>query len=293
MKIYFSFFLLLLFIACNESGKLEGQKEDVQLTNNKKWRTGTILESLLRGKPKEVEERLYLNLSDTSLNATGRQHRYTLSRFDSAGNIVFEKGYFDTSRIVESHFSFKWEGVRVKYLFFKNGVPQSEKNETVAERIEKNKYRISHYFNGLKTGTEIETFSDNGDTVTVESAGPGRDTSTSSSTLVYKNGLLIRSLLRNGSVVTDRRYYYSAQNFLDSTSELMNGHRTDETIYTNNVHGDPLQSIRFGSHKYIKYEYDEKGNWVKALIYEPGRQSDLDIGSKFRDYSLIIRRITY
>jgi antitoxin component YwqK of YwqJK toxin-antitoxin module len=288
MRIYVAVLVLTgILISCNSS-------KDPAYPNYNKWHIDGWSPVPLRGSPKEIIETLYNQLDDTaSFQPPARFLDVRTYRFDEDGNLIFMRSQLDSSYITEIHTNYQMEGVRKRiYSFDKVGGDPVNTNEEIAEKIGKDKYKLtSSNKNLIMSYDKIETYFNDGAGLTVEYVKDG--TNYGAITYEHKNDRLEYLKKMRDKDTTESFYHYSSNGFLDSVTAKKDGAWLQVKVYINNEHGDPVEIIDEGKSTRFKYEYDAKGNWVKRLLYEPEPSKMLNLDSKFPNYSLMIREIKY
>lgn len=288
MKVYAAVLVLAILLhACKDSA-------DTLYRGYEKWQTDSWSSRQLTGSPKEIKETSYTQLTDTSFQPPSKLNDYRVIRFDSAGNIVYMLTWIDSAFFAEMHATHQPEGLRTRFLSFDKpgGTPVSE-TRRVAEKIGKGKYKVTTIKDSINTYENIETYSDNGETISVECWQNGQQLWTT--TNKYEKSLLLSSKKSSRGEDREMIYHYSPKGFLDSVITIGENKSSTTQVNINNEYGDPLE-VKDGDRLYrFRYEYDAKGNWVKRLMFDSHPMINLDSpdGSKFKNYSLTIRDIKY
>ena len=252
---------------------------------------------ILKEKPAEVKESLYVELDDTSFSASGKSNSYDLYKFDSGGNVVFLKMVIEnfSSEIITDYTEKGPQSTSKAYMTINSAKPEIER-KVVFERIGAGKFKGTHSKNGVYEYHEMVTFLNNG--LMVRHDRMNHDTLVWTVTKFFENGFATRE---EGGFAKEKftyRYYYSEGGFIDSVVTIRNG-LTSKKIFTRNEQGDVVKYEETGDGqraaiRRMKYEYDEKGNWIKQICHEEnGVSGGLFPGQRFSGYSIIVREIKY
>lgn len=276
--------LLVVMMSC-------GRPADSYI-NHEKWHTNNLSKRPLAGSPREVKETCYIDLADTSLYASGTFKESWEYRFDPSGNTIFESVLFDNNHKVAAYVYYPAEGIRSKTIYYdSNGIASKLRNETIAEGIGKDKYKVTRYEDGKKTGHTFEAFSDSGTSVTREKWK--NEKLQESVITIYRNERLVRTKRTANGYTTERLFHYARNGFLDSVTTQTDSISGHTIVFVNNEHGDPVLIIENNGRIRLKYQYDAKGNWVRQLVYNPYSMYHIDAKNKYPEYSLFVREINY
>lgn len=291
------FVCLILFTASCKN-------DDVKYYTHDNWQIpGGYNYYSLRDKPKEVKESLYLDLSDTSLNANGRFNNYDLWKFDEEGNIIYRKEYLDDSFWIVHENTYNENGIQTRIYSDKDTFNTRENlGKKTSELLANNKFLEKSFFIDSKPDYKLVSFQNNGEIEKIEEIQDTTDLNKIASThyQYYKNNLLqkIEMIVEGHSKI--QSYYYSKENFLDSIVMSVDGKNMTKEIYYNNKYGDPIKyfEIEQGNDTTmvatLQYEYDEHGNWIKQLEKSEDRNKyTLMLGDLKPKYSLLVREIKY
>ena len=117
----------------------------------------------------------------------------------------------------------------------------------------------------------------------------------------YEKGRLKKITQNEESGFSENLFYYARNGFLDSEASFVNKIPLTKYTYVNNEYGDPVYYERSGSNgveqrRWMKYQYDDKGNWIKKIEKSEDKWTDLgivDTLQKFPGYHLTVREIKY
>ena len=207
----------------------------------------------------------------------------------------------DSSEHSNSVISYDEEGVQYEFFTVDSSTEKNPviKSKIISTRVASGKYREEFYKNGVSRFIDFITFLDNGNTIKKERFSG--DTILGSAVIQYTNDKLIRSDELKDKTMSSQIYYYSQKDFLDSLVTKTNNVSTGKSIFINNDFGDPIYYEEYDNaseiveKRWMKYKYDEKGNWVRQLFKSEGEKVP-KIGfpeNRFPGFSLIVREIKY
>ena len=274
--------------------------------NHEKWRGINKYETRpLNGSPKEIHEKTFPVLKDTSLDVTESYNgSYFTSqyKFDRQGNLTLLRYYFiDSSIYSEWIFSYDENGVQYEYFSKKKkGQLLKLKGRMVSRKTGPSKYKEVYYENDAVSRIEFVSTAAAGDFVKRERYKA--DKLLLRSKRYYKKGLIYRAETFRKDDLTISQSYYSDMGVQDSIVRRSNDEVVGKTVFINNERGDPvfLEETNRGevvSRLWMKYLYDEKGNWYRKLekieSFIPSKYQLKKEGEKFPGYTLVIRAIKY
>jgi hypothetical protein len=287
------FFLMSVLILCCRN-------KDNGYVYHEKWVIQNIYDpNSLKGEPQEVKEIFYNDLDDTSLSAPHNPSSAVLYQFDRSGNNIFTRFYFGPASIIVMNCKYGPDGPERRLRSFDSldlGKPARE-TWTIAEKIEGDKFKITSYSDSNYQRHHVISFSANGRTVKDETWVNEELIGTITSHHTGER-LTKEEKLQEGES-SEETYYYSVKGFLDSIVSFDSGKPSGSKIFVNNEQGDVVVFIQRGEKgieekRRMRYQYDEKGNWIKQLEYiEIGHLNRPRPDPKFPGYSLTIREIKY
>ena len=168
---------------------------------------------------------------------------------------------------------------------------------TTSEQLERNRFKITSYADSNYQRHHIISFSSKQETVKDETWVHGE--LLGSITSYYSGNRLTKEVSLGKEKRSEEIYHYSSKGFLDSIVAFDEGKLSGSTAFVNNEQGDVVVYMRRGKNgieekRRMKYQYDEKGNWIKQLEYiEIGHVNTPVPDPKFRGYSMTVREIKY
>lgn len=297
MGICFAIILLLFVAGCSQKGK-----DASGYINHAKWVVyGDLTSRPVKGNPVEVKENAFRNLSDSSLDASGKLTDYILTRFDPMGNSIYLRLEIDTFATIEQFHTYDdngWQyhsiakngtndtGRRYQQLSVKTG-PDKFKQITIGRQENSNGYNILRFENKGERVIRERWRNDALIDKIIEMHSDGK--------------ILSLTLYDPGGMVGKKQYYYSAKGLLDSVVDNRIGIITEREVFINNKQGDPVfyeKNVhgKLRARETYDYRYDDKGNWIRKLVYkDPVGESFLikDVIDSFPNLSLIVREIKY
>jgi hypothetical protein len=242
------------------------------------------------GEPKEIKETNYDNLEDTSLDVPGPKLDYDLYRFDKEGNMIF------------SSYSIYGKTTDVKLTYGPEGpgmhiTTSGKTSSVITKKIGENKYKATQFREGPYEQYYIESFSPDGQTVTQEIWINNK--LELSLTRHYEKDKLVKQEIREEKKISSGELFYSDKGFLDSILVFDEDKPNGKSVFINNEQGDAVLYIKYGKNGIeqklrMKYEYDEKGNWIKQMQYtELGERINSVPSAQFPGYKLVVREIKY
>lgn len=263
---------LLTICGCNEKTKTKSE-----YINHDKWMSyrDAIHRHPLKGNPKEINESVYNELSDTSTDAKGNLLHIETNRFDEEGNIMYMKLYAPVNNSqTEIFFTYDTNGMQYRSITSVNeGRDKGSGNESIykSQHIGPGKFRRTSTFQGKpQFGTTIVSFENNGNLVTVE--GLKGDSVNSRTERIFAGDTLLAWRIYQPTGISVDSYYYSRKGFLDSMVTKVNNNVSTKYVFANNDQGDPVYKLvtYYGivtEMERFVYRYDEKGNWIRRVSY--------------------------
>ena len=296
MKSLLSILFVVFCVSCNsQSG---------EYINHEKWQIPGIYDSNpLKGKPKEFTETEYLNLADTIPETMfyDKNLVYFLWRFDTNGNNTFMRTYFDSTNYLDIMINYNEDGCQYESFMIDSSVVKKIETKTkiISKKIASGKYEERNFKGQNLNYIQYTTFLDKGNTVKTEKYRENKFIASKIS--YYKNDKLMRVDEMNKDDSSSEFYYYSSLGFLDSLVIRFKGNAIRKIDFINNKFGDPVyyqdgnDSGEIQEMCWIKYKYDEKGNWIRKLSRKESKISPNVIieNNKFPNYSLTVRDIKY
>ena len=280
------------------------KNDEVKYFNNDKWKIpGSYNYTALKEKPKEVKESLYLDLSDTTINASGRLNNYDLWKFDNDGNLIYRKYSSNSdSFCVITEIIYDQNGAQSKTFTNNDSLHTKEDGgRVVSELLSNSKFLRKSYSPG-KPKFSLISFEDNGGIIKNEIIEDTINLNNVVQTQLtyYKNNVIQKIETLNDIHKKVQNYFYSKDSFLDSMIINENGRLSSKEIYFNNQHGDVTKYLEIGSNNdttiiaFLQYQYDQHGNWTKQLEKRNDRDNyNLMLENTASKYSLIVREIKY
>src|SRR5687767_3294702 len=270
-----------------------------EFVNHEKWMIeSSFNKRKIKSRPLSVLETRYFNLNDTvfSDTLTGKFRGNWNYKFDKEGNIVAVNVFADSSLSSEIVSRIDQDGQHYEYVGYLKG--DTARSYIKSKKIAANKYQRETYRRGEKRFTEIWTFENAGQMVTKERHF--NDTPGFIVKEFYEDDLLKRSTKSEKHLSSEDFYYYSKNGYLDSQIMVIKNVPVMKFIYLNNGNGDPVYSEesldgKIKKKRWMKYEYDDKGNWIKMIQKEELANDDTGFTApeKYPGYQLILRQIKY
>lgn len=295
MMTLLSLLLIVFLFSC------KGQ--DQEYVNHNNWSVDNIYSpASLQNEPKEVKESWFTNITDTSFSDTlkGKLRSYSLYKFGKKGHIDFMQIFIDGGPITDTYIKFDENGEQYETLYYDNG--DTTKRKRISKRQEDGRFKAEIYNDSMNTRTYHISFLEKGNKIVTEIRS-NRDNSMSELTRWYKDHKLLRSVFKHTYGEQEYQYYYSVKGFIDSVVLITQDTKYTHRIYINNQQGDPVyfedrggpEGQELMERRWMKYVYDEKGNWIKQISKrEGGKIYRSDMGNeKFPEYELTIREIKY
>jgi hypothetical protein len=284
-------FITVLCACTNEKGKPHG------FVNHDKWVIDnfTTTRNTLKHQPKEVYDSYYEDLSDTTLDATGKLNTTYNYRLDKEGNIVFVQISSNSTGYHEMRYRYNDSGRHHESRSFNMNGKLIEVEQGVSQKKAKGVYEVTELEDGKPTGKIRKyTFSDGGSRVMDQKFDNGVSKFTSDFT--YEGDRLL-SEVRNVDWISRHNYYYSEKGFLDSIVVQGNNEKRVHS-FINNEYGDAVykQETKNGELLYatwLHYRYDEKGNWIRRIVRQTGQGIAAYQHGKNPEYLLAVREIKY
>lgn len=291
-KLIISCCFLIVLNACERGGNDD-------YFNHSKWRMYEMDGGPLKGNPSEVQEAYYRDLNDTLFSASlsGTKTEDDIYRFDKAGNLIYRKIILDTGMIQEAISRYDKNGLSYETNF--KGAGSISGRKRVSSRIGKNKYKAVVYNEGKETGTITETFYDDGQKEVREEQSTRGSVTT---TLKYEKDRLRSAKWQLPDQVTELVNFYSVFDVPDSSVYRENGKVTRRDLYSFNKNGDPVyycrvEEGRIEEQRWMKYEYDNKGNWISKIEKSDRKiiitSNDGNTHQRYPEYTLTKRIIKY
>ncbi len=289
--------LLISFISCDHTSS-EGKY--YSHLNWKKYRKDYDF-GLLRDKPKEVKENLYINLDDTTLNAGGEQNGFEKYKFNSDGEITFWEQYKSDSSWFIGEMNYDKNGLQARYYSNKDSLKTFENvSKVISTKLAKDRYLMHSFFNVGPAFMLVSSMNE-GNIIKKEFI---IDSLKQNEVLKTVNFYYQNELVQRVETNSDKgfkqldKYYYSSVGHLDSIHKIIMDNLMEREIFVNNANGDPVNySLLRGSngdtlkHIVMQYAYDNHKNWVKRL--ENKIKGDYALSGKNVHYSLVKREIIY
>jgi hypothetical protein len=291
-----------LLLCCGKRKTYKGE-----FINRERWGGGIYRFPV--NKPVEIREMTWNNLDDTTLDASGRLYKINVRGYDSAGNTIYRRSFYDDQKgstsYSETEITYDEDGLQeITYRY----TDSSKEKKIGTERITTRK--IADYtFRKTNTGYGTEetiVFSPDGRRQRVEVRRNGKLANVF--VQFFQNGKM-KWMDYEDHIGTARMhidYYYSSKGDWDST--IIRGdavypvtkgklNMDSKDFALNNEYGDPLYEWNGSGHygKYSRYKYDAKGNWIKALVYLPSYNHNDSLWGPLKNpkYELITREIKY
>jgi hypothetical protein len=292
---------LLIFSVIAFSCKLPREKH----VNHEKWKTLDNNAGRLKGRPKEVNEYHCTDLTDTLFSSliSGKYCDHYTYQFDKEGNLIFIKTFTEGLFTTVQNVKYDEDGIQSELISYLLG--GTNRSKRVSHKSGSGKYEVDRYEGEKKIYTGRITILGNGKRIITQKIADGIIASTD--TQYYRNDNLIRSIsipkAIGGDEVRENIYYYSDKGFLDSAILSRTGEKQIKHYYLNNSHGNPVydeevEGDEIVLQRWMKYEYDKTGNWVKRIdntkeIKRFNSPSNTFNVEKYPGYSLNIREIKY
>ena len=284
--------LAICFTLCNSRSN--------RFVNHRKWMLNyTLNGATLKSNPVSVSERNYRNLNDTVFTdtLTGMLKDSWIHSFNKEGDLVSVKGFLDSSFYFHTFYNITDDGEQYEYYNYSNG--DTTKRFIKSKKIGEGKYKRDNYNSDQLRYSEIWTFTDDGQKITRERYF--NDTLSFTVNEFYEKGRLKKITQNEESGFSENLFYYARNGFLDSEASFVNKIPLTKYTYVNNEYGDPVYYERSGSNgveqrRWMKYQYDDKGNWIKKIEKSEDKWTDLgivDTLQKFPGYHLTVREIKY
>lgn len=256
---------------------------------------------LLRGKPLEVKENFYMNLSDTTLNAGGDANGYEKFKFNAEGEMIFWQLYKKEGRWIIGEMSYDKNGMQARYYSDKDSLKTYQDISKVSTtKLAEDKYLMHSFFN-IGPSFILISNQNEGNIIKKEFIADSSDLKNVAKTVIYyyqnENIQKTETFAPEGFHQVEN-YYYSKGNRLDSIYKIVQDKITEKEFFINNLYGDPVKYgvIRFPKSDTVKYVnleylYDSHKNWIKRL--ENKIIGDYNTNGKNIHYTLVSREITY
>jgi len=287
LKLLLTAITTVVLFAC----KHKDRSKEVGYVYHEKWRIPSFDDpNSLKAEPLEIKRVAYNSLADSSFDSLMPVSYYELFRFDRSGNIVFRSLHRDSLRDVVTLISRGPDGPNYETSNFDNAADSTSNiSKTVSVRLEENKFKTTRYHDGKYESHSVITFLP--EETVVEERWVNDAHNETIMKHYAKDRVVTEEIIREGERFIDR-YYYSGKGFLDSVISFDNyNRRSGSRIYQNNQYGDAVlctmtDNDSIGMRLHMKYEYDQKGNWIKQLIFK-------EIGNSGPKYHIVIRDIKY
>jgi hypothetical protein len=302
LKVLLSACVLIFSLSCSQKSTVHNEEFD----DHQRWLTGDDYHPRsLSGKPKEVKEISYLNLSDTTFDTyNSKSGVYDVFQFDTSGRMILRRSSFDSVSITDFTFTYTDTGRQSKIISYDvRGVRQNQYppiRRVIMRRTGQNSFKSITYDDTVETRSEVWKFLDDGQRV--EKQQWQHDVLISEGMREFRRDTLIYEMRRNVKTKKEWWHYYSTKGYLDSTVTFLDGKPSERTWYINNDMNDPIWCITENPSArtdsvYMKYEYDQRGNWIKMLMWQSEKinviLSPEQPNPKFPNWSLKIREIKY
>lgn len=289
-RIIFSLFIILVLFACKQL--------EEKYVNHDKWRSLASFgyhSDLLKGHPVEVIDSEFSHISDTvfSSNLTGKLNVRFVVGYNVDGDMITLRSYMDSLIFTGSNSSYTDQGPQ--HVFFSS--TDSNKRETISKKIGPGKYQSDKFDNGKIYLSDIFSISEHGKKIVTERWKDKKFLHTT--TEYFNNAGQFERIIQNSEFITEYRFYYSDQGFLDSLITTLADTRS-KSFFINNEYGDPVyleksEGSVVEERRWWKYEYDSMHNWIRRIGREETDRQPSLFGDKekYPQYSLVTRSIKY
>jgi len=275
--------------------------KQVEYVYHEQWKIPNIYDpTLLKGKPVEVKESFFDNVDDTSFDAPGHESYYMIYRFDNSGHVTFTKYSFGVG-FSEVNNQYGSDGPEYQAISYDSATDPNPKSISgkASERLSNNSFKVTHLRQGQYQNHFIVDFSRDGQVV--KEAGWIKDIPAGTTIKYYADENLMKEVTISQKSKSEIKYYYSDKGCLDSVVYFNDDRLSGRAVYENNEHGDAVLYVKTDQGSIekklrMKYQYDEKGNWIKQLTFTEVDNSVLKRaiqGQKFPGYALCVREINY
>jgi len=227
----------------------------------------------VKAKPENVTEYFYNgvdSLFKTDVKKFGSYDEFT---YDTAGNLLSRKLFFDDDLWSSFTSSFTATGSVTEFQFkSKTGTKKGIFKKV--EPIANGRYKETVYNEKVISRITYYTYKNNGNEVTTEETQKTGNYSTKTTNkFVYNGNQLLR---RSAKVISGKEisaaekfYYYDKDNFLDSIITNTGKYR-NRLVFIKNEHSDPVTEIEIEHNDTTQYNtyiylYDAKGNWISRV----------------------------
>lgn len=280
------YILTFFLIGCNDS--------TAQYYLKDKWQTSASNYFLIKNKPKEVRENLYIGEKNISQNNPNNFGSYDLFTYDQDGNLLTRKLFFNNNMWYGFEYTYSRKGYEIE-LTTKSAKGLTKRKTTLFEVKSDGSCEERDSEDSLVNKVKTYHYKNDGNEITCEYSIKSERYKTHS---WYNDQRIFKKIYQvtnqQVSFSSEHQYYYDKNNYLDSVI-AKTGKLNDRTIFKKNKYGDPISEIWIRNmdtlvHKTYTYVYDNKNNWVRRL--EQDHQSQ-EFGSNQKKYSLIVREIKY
>ena len=251
--------------------------------------------SYLRAKPAEVATVQYILLEDTSLASAGQLLDSILLRFDTLGNLVYQRTV-QGAGFQEDRYFYGDEGPAFRSVMHYNAGRQSVADSThgIRKRLDGQSFAITYYHGSSRYQEDTMSFGVDSDVRVISRPAdhPGYTLTT-----WYRNYRPAKDEGMDSYGRTGHLYHRDARGNLDSVTF---SNPMEKEVFFNNAQGDPvLHYHTLGSDtmqlERISYTYDARGNWTRRLTWQKALQPPVALMKNPRNghYTLAVRTIKY
>ncbi len=286
------------FISCNHNQRIS------KYYNKSKWQKfkKDYDQGYFRGRPLEAKQSFYTDLSDTTLQATGKANGYEAYKFNDEGDMVYWHLQSNDSQWVTSESKYDAEkGLQSRYYTHNDSLHTFEDGGKVISRRWDDTSFLLHSFMKIGAPYLHISFFDKGNKV-VKRFLPDTihiDKPDVVITSYYRDSLVTKiETETNKGWKQVETYYYSPENFLDSITKHVMYSTSYKEVFVNDKYGFPLTyaMLRLPNYDTVilvknQYEYDAKGNWTKRL--ENKIKGNYGASGKNPHYTLTVQEFKY
>ncbi len=262
------------------------------------WYTSSQSLFPVKARPKKVIEYFYKGVDSLMKTDLKKFDSYDEFIYDTAGNLLSRKLFFDDDFWSGFTTSFSDSGLITESQYkSKKGIEKQ-----VFEKIDPDgngRYKETVYSDKVISRITYYTYKHNGNEVITEDTQKVENyTGYTTNNFLYNGNQLLSQTKKvisgKDTSVGEKFCYYGKDNALDSVI-TRSGKYKGRLLFIKNEYGDPIAEIeierndttRFYTYTYL---YDDKGNWIRRV-----QQDHIEVGlhSQMERFSMIRREIIY